>query len=64
MTAHHRSLGSTQWEAVFENPDHDFPNRIIYRTPDADSLFARIEGKRNGRVSGVDFSLKRILDSR
>jgi hypothetical protein len=46
-------------EAVFENPAHDFPTRITYRRPDDNSLFARIEGTRNGKLSGVDFPLKR-----
>src|SRR5262245_25153445 len=51
-------------EAVFENPEHDFPTRIIYRRPDGESLFARIEGMRNGKLSGVDFPLSRIKESR
>lgn len=34
-------------EAVFENPEHDFPNRIRYRR-EGETLFARIEG-REGR---------------
>jgi len=29
---------------VFENPEHDFPQRIIYFTPHNDTLRARIEG--------------------
>ena len=31
-------------EAVFENPQHDFPQRVIYRR-DGDSLTGRIEGR-------------------
>lgn len=44
-------------EAVFENPAHDFPNRIIYRRErgEVDTLHARIEGVRKGRESAVDF---------
>jgi hypothetical protein len=34
---------STQ-EAVFENPTHDFPKRIIYRKTGEDSLTASIDG--------------------
>lgn len=30
---------------VFENPRHDFPNKIIYELRNNDSLYARIEGK-------------------
>ena len=34
----------TAQEAVFENPAHDFPKRIIYRKNPDGSLTARIEG--------------------
>jgi len=40
---------------VFENPQHDFPQRVIYRKRGADSLVARIEGTMNGTARGVDF---------
>ncbi len=46
-------------EAVFENLGHDFPQRIIYRLESPDSLHARIEGERNGKLSGIDFPMKR-----
>ena len=42
-------------EAVFENPTHDFPQRIVYKLTGADSLTARIEGTTNGKASGMDF---------
>ena len=44
---------------TFENPAHDFPQRVIYRRRGRDSLIARIEGTRNGRVRGVDFPYAR-----
>ena len=34
-------------KVIFENPDHDFPQKIIY-TLNSDTLTARIEGKVNG----------------
>src|SRR6185295_16928226 len=40
---------------VFENPQHDFPQRIIYRKRGTDSLIARIEGTANGTARGIDF---------
>lgn len=41
-------------EVVFENPAHDFPQRILYRrTPDG--VTARVEGTRNGQTRGSDF---------
>ncbi len=46
--------------AVFENPDHDFPQRVIYRLQGPDQLQARIEGLRNGRLRGVDFPMRRV----
>lgn len=45
--------------AVFENPAHDFPTRIIYFRLNADSLHARIEGLRKGKPAGVDFLYER-----
>ena len=47
-------------EAIFENPDHDFPQRIIYRHAADGSLFARIEGTTNGKTMGFDFPMKRV----
>ena len=40
---------------AFENPQHDFPQRIIYRKNADGSLHARVEGERNGKTSGQDF---------
>lgn len=45
-------------EAVFENPAHDFPQRLIYRKNPDGSLFARIEGPRDGKTVGEDFLFK------
>lgn len=44
---------------TFENPAHDFPQRVIYRRRGADSLIARIEGVRGGQVRGIDFPYRR-----
>ena len=46
-------------EARFENPEHDFPQRIIYRR-DGDSLVGRIEGISKGEERYVEFPLQRI----
>ena len=46
-------------EAVFENPAHDFPQRVIYRR-DGDSLLGRIEGLSKGKGRAVDFPLRRV----
>ena len=45
--------------ATFENPAHDFPQRIIYRLQPDGSLFARIEGKLQGQIKGIDYPMAR-----
>jgi hypothetical protein len=54
-----RMVSATTTEARFENPAHDFPQRIIYRLNPDGSLHARIEGTRDGQVRGVDFRMTR-----
>ena len=41
-------------EMLFENPTHDFPQRIRYRRT-TDGVTARVEGTRNGQTRGIDF---------
>ncbi|MES2956544.1 MAG: DUF6265 family protein [Pseudomonadota bacterium] len=45
--------------ATFHNPAHDFPQRVIYESPDSDTLDARIEGQRNGQLRTIRFPMKR-----
>lgn len=47
--------------AVFENPQHDFPKKIVYaRQPDG-SLLATIEGPgRDGKTRRVEYPFKRV----
>jgi hypothetical protein len=51
---------SAEGSIVFANPQHDFPQRIIYRKRGADSLLARIEGTIGGNARGVDFPYRRV----
>lgn len=45
---------------VFENLQHDFPQRVMYRKRGADSVVARIEGPGpNNATRGVDFPMRR-----
>lgn len=44
---------------VFENPAHDFPQRVMYRKTGDATATARIEGTRNGQLRGVDFPFHR-----
>jgi len=46
-------------EAVFENPQHDFPQRVIYRLEKDGSLAAAIEGMSKGKLKKIDFPMKR-----
>ena len=46
-------------EAVFENPAHDFPQRVIYRRDGDAVLNARIEGTAGGKLKGIDFPMRR-----
>lgn len=45
-------------EAVFENPQHDFPKRIIYRKTADDSLTASIDGGEGTKA--MTFSFRRM----
>lgn len=46
-------------KAVFENPQHDFPQRVIYGKQPDGSLMARIEGEMKGQKRGIDFPFNR-----
>lgn len=45
-------------EAVFENPQHDFPKRVIYRKSGHDELTATIDGGEGTKV--ITFSYRKI----
>jgi hypothetical protein len=47
-------------EVVFENAEHDFPQRILYRLDGEGRLQARIEGTLKGASKGLDFPMKRV----
>lgn len=49
----------TDTEVVFENPTHDFPQRVAYRLEAPDTLRARIEGLRNGQLRVIEFPMRR-----
>jgi len=53
-----RLTESSDGRAVFENPDHDFPQRIIYwRSPEA-MLHARIEGRQGPKFVSSEWHWK------
>ncbi|MCP9752456.1 DUF6265 family protein [Ferruginibacter sp. HRS2-29] len=47
-------------ELLFENKEHDFPQRISYRLVRPDSLVAEISGTRDGKTSVQTFPMKRV----
>jgi uncharacterized protein DUF6265 len=48
-----KALGEKR--VVFENLEHDFPQRVIYWLGDDGRLFARVEGMTNGKAAAEDF---------
>ena len=46
-------------EAVFENLQHDFPKRIIYRLASPTELIARVEGDASSTEQPEEFKYKR-----
>jgi len=46
---------------VFENPTHDFPQRILYWLGDDLKLHARIEGTSNGKPAAEEWSWSRVV---
>jgi len=46
-------------EAVFENPEHDFPQRISYKLNPDGTLLAAIDGTKAGKIRRVEFPYKR-----
>jgi hypothetical protein len=45
---------------VFENKEHDFPQRIIYHIVSKDSVHAWIEGTKNGKEGRSDYYFRRV----
>jgi hypothetical protein len=53
-----KMMSNENRRAVFENPTHDFPQRVIYWR-DGSRLRARIEGEVNGRIESQEWSFRR-----
>ena len=47
-------------KVVFENPEHDFPQRIVYWLEGEDTLHARIEGTNEGQPRSSEWAWKRV----
>lgn len=55
-----KMISAGKHEVTFENPEHNFPQRIIYRLEKDGSLAARIEGTINGKKKAIDFRMKKV----
>ena len=51
---------ASEREAVFENPTHDFPKRILYRLEAGGGLSARIEGDGTQKETPLEFRYQRF----
>jgi hypothetical protein len=49
----------TATTVVFENPAHDFPQRVGYRRDGRDALLAWVEGTANGQTRRMEFPYRR-----
>lgn len=54
------TLVDIEEQAVFENINHDYPQRIIYKNISSDSLFARIEGTVDGKDNFEEFRYGKV----
>jgi hypothetical protein len=54
-----RSTAFSETQIVFENPSHDFPQRIGYELK-GDGLLAWIAGTQNGKSRRVEFPYERV----
>ncbi len=55
-----RSIGDDTLQVVFEDPTHDFPQRVGYRRTASDSVLAWIEGLQDGQLRRVEFPYRRV----
>jgi hypothetical protein len=46
-------------QLVFENPKHDFPQKIVYSMITKDSIVIEISGMQQGKLSSERFSMKK-----
>lgn len=49
----------TAKQLVFENPKHDFPQKIVYKQITADSLVATISGTQQGKSGSESYPMKK-----
>lgn len=55
-----RLTSQDKGRAVFENPDHDFPQRLTYEVSAGESLRIRVEAGVGEEVRGFELHLRRV----
>jgi hypothetical protein len=51
---------SNEKELIFENPKHDYPQKISYKQVSKDSLIAEISGLQSGKLSSEKYMMKKV----
>ncbi len=59
-TAEFKASSVLDSAVTFENPEHDFPKKIMYRKAGTDSMVARIEGPRGGQTRAIAYPYRRV----
>ena len=54
-----KMTSATDSQLVFENPQHDFPSKIVYNKITADSIMAEISGMEKGKPASQQFAMKK-----
>ena len=54
------AIKQTADEVIFENPEHEFPQRVAYRLEPPAHLRARIEGVRLGTERRIEYPMTRV----
>lgn len=55
-----KAVSAGERTIVFEDPAHEFPQRVGYAQPDPSTLTAWIEGTREGKVRRIEFRYRRV----
>jgi len=53
-------ISANKGKFTFSNPEHDFPQTIVYHLTGKDQLHAWIEGKSKGKDQKIDFHYNRV----
>lgn len=60
MPVYFKMTSFTETGVVFENPKHDFPQKITYNRITPDSMVAEISGTVEGKQQAQQFAMKRV----